>query len=105
MEGRRRVPCINIICRGIERRNIFKDNTDRNRFLGRLGSVLQKTSTPCYGWALMPIMPPFCFATAHELKILLSDSARKLGMTAAGVGCAVRKGEAISIGGNYQLID
>jgi hypothetical protein len=35
--------------RGIERRNIFKDNTDRNRFLERLGSVLQKTSTPCYG--------------------------------------------------------
>jgi len=43
-----------IICRGIERRNIFKDNTDRNRFLERLGSVLQKTSTPCYGWALIP---------------------------------------------------
>jgi len=43
-----------IICRGIERRNIFKDNTDRNRFLERLVSVLQKTSTPCYGWALIP---------------------------------------------------
>ena len=43
-----------IICRGIERRNIFKDNTDRDRFLERLGSVLQKTSTPCYGWALIP---------------------------------------------------
>jgi len=36
-----------IICGGIERRKIFKDNTDRNRFLERLGSVLQKTSTPC----------------------------------------------------------
>jgi len=35
-----------IICRGMERRNIFKDNTDKNRFLERLGSVLQKTSTP-----------------------------------------------------------
>ncbi len=43
-----------IICRGIERRNIFKDNTDRNRFLERLGSVLQETSTPWYGWALIP---------------------------------------------------
>jgi hypothetical protein len=27
------------------------------------------------------------------------------GMTAAGVGYAVRRGEAISIEGNYQLID
>jgi hypothetical protein len=32
-----------VICRGIGRRNIFRDNTDRNRFLERLGSVLQKT--------------------------------------------------------------
>ncbi|MEA1876817.1 MAG: hypothetical protein U9N86_08120, partial [Bacteroidota bacterium] len=43
-----------IICRGIERRNIFRDNTDRNRFIERLGSVLQKSATPCYAWALIP---------------------------------------------------
>ena len=43
-----------IICRGVERRNIFQDNTDPNRFLDRLGLVLQKTSLPCYGWALIP---------------------------------------------------
>ncbi len=54
MAGRRRA-LHHIICRGIERRNIFKDNTDRNRFLERLSSVLQKTSTPCYGWTLPKI--------------------------------------------------
>ena len=43
-----------IICRGIEKRNIFRDNTDRNRFLERLGFVLQETDTPCFGWALIP---------------------------------------------------
>ena len=43
-----------IICRGIERRNIFRDNTDRDRFLDRLGSVLQETSTSCFGWGLIP---------------------------------------------------
>ena len=47
----------------------------------------------------------FCYWAAHDLKISLSDPARKLGMTAAGVGYAARRGEAISIGGNYQLID
>ena len=31
-----------IICRGIERRNILKDITDRNRFLKRLGSVFKR---------------------------------------------------------------
>lgn len=43
-----------IICRGIERRNIFRDNTDRSRFPERLGSLLQETSTSCLGWALTP---------------------------------------------------
>ncbi len=47
----------------------------------------------------------FCYWAAHELKIALSDLERKLGMTAAGVGFAVRRGEAISFEGNYQLID
>ena len=43
-----------IICRGIERRNIFRDNTDRYRFLERLGKILTRTETPCYAWVLMP---------------------------------------------------
>ena len=43
-----------IICRGIERRKIFNDNTDRDNFLERLGIILNETSTPCYGWALIP---------------------------------------------------
>ena len=43
-----------IICRGIERRKIFYDDTDRDNFLERLGNILKETSTPCYGWALIP---------------------------------------------------
>jgi len=47
----------------------------------------------------------FCYRAARELKISLSDLARKLGMTTAGVGYAVQMGEAISIEGDYHLID
>ena len=43
-----------IIVRGIERRKIFKDNTDRNNFLDRLGKVLSETGTKCFAWALIP---------------------------------------------------
>jgi REP element-mobilizing transposase RayT len=43
-----------IICRGIEGRPIFEDDFDRDRFVERLGSVLQETVTPCYAWALIP---------------------------------------------------
>jgi len=43
-----------IICRGIERGDIFKDDIDRNNFLDRLGSILSETKTPCFAWALIP---------------------------------------------------
>jgi REP element-mobilizing transposase RayT len=42
-----------IIIRGIERKAIFRDDRDRDRFLERLESVLVETLTPCYAWALM----------------------------------------------------
>jgi len=43
-----------IICRGIERRPIFKDDRDRSDFVGRLSVLLPETATRCYAWALLP---------------------------------------------------
>jgi REP element-mobilizing transposase RayT len=40
--------------RGIERGKVFRGDADRNRFLERLGGILQDTRTPCYAWALIP---------------------------------------------------
>jgi len=37
-----------IMIRGIERRNIFKDNKDRNNLIGRLALLLPETQTACY---------------------------------------------------------
>ena len=42
-----------LIIRGIERKRIFQDDLDRNRFLYRLGNILIETATPCYAWALV----------------------------------------------------
>jgi len=42
-----------IICRGIERRKIFRNDTDKDDFIGRLSKVLTETHTPCYAWALL----------------------------------------------------
>ena len=36
-----------IICRGIERCTIFKDDRDRDDFVGRLSSLLPETVTRC----------------------------------------------------------
>jgi len=41
-----------IIARGIERRKIFKDDTDRINFLNQLGKVLSETSTTG-GWLIL----------------------------------------------------
>src|SRR5210317_1294238 len=43
-----------IIVRGIEKRKIFFDNTDRDNFLKRLGIILTETRTPCFAWTLIP---------------------------------------------------
>ena len=39
-----------IIVRGIKRRNIFKDDTDRINFLDRLGKVLSETGRNIPAW-------------------------------------------------------
>ena len=43
-----------IIVRGIERGIIFEDDWDRNRFLDRLGGIVEETGTRCLAWALIP---------------------------------------------------
>jgi putative transposase len=43
-----------IVVRGIERRKIFRDDSDRDDFLERLSAILGESRTACYAWALMP---------------------------------------------------
>ena len=43
-----------IITRGIEKRDIFKDDRDRQSLMSRLGKILQETDTLCFAWALLP---------------------------------------------------
>ena len=43
-----------LIVRGIERRKIFDDDTDRNSFIDRLDHIVTDTKTGCYAWALIP---------------------------------------------------
>lgn len=43
-----------IICRGLDRQEIFRDDTDRDDFVFRLGTVLRETTTRCFAWALIP---------------------------------------------------
>ena len=52
-----------IMVRGIERREIFKNDEDRKDFLDRLAKLLPMTETSCYAWVLMPNHAHFLFRT------------------------------------------
>lgn len=42
-----------VMVRGIEKRDIFVDDKDRQSFLARFSTLLQETSTDCLAWALL----------------------------------------------------
>ena len=47
--------------RGIERRNIFRDETDREDLAERLSLLLPMTGTACYAWAFLDNHAHFLF--------------------------------------------
>jgi hypothetical protein len=49
--------------RGIERRNIFRDDRDREDFLNRLAKLLPEAQTACYAWVLIANHAHFLFRT------------------------------------------
>ena len=54
-----------IMIRGIERRNIFRDDADREDFLARLEKLLPATDTSCFAWAFMSNHAHFLFRTGN----------------------------------------
>jgi hypothetical protein len=47
----------------------------------------------------------FCYWAARELKMPLTDLTRKLERTISGVGYAAQRGEAITLGHNFHLLE
>lgn len=64
-----------VFTRGIEQKDIFKDDTDRKEFLSRLEDALKKTKSYCYAWVLMPNHIHLMIRTGLGS---LSDIARRL---------------------------
>lgn len=58
-----------VIVRGIERRQIFDDDTDREWFLNRFSMLLSETETQCLAWSLM----------TNHLHVLLRPQRIRLG--------------------------
>jgi putative transposase len=47
----------------------------------------------------------FCYWAVRELGMSLTELARRLGITVAGVGYSVERGEIIARGNHFQLIE
>ena len=58
-----------VIVRGVERRDIFLDDDDRQSFLDRLSSLLDQTETECLAWSFM----------TNHVHMLLRPTQGKLG--------------------------
>ena len=77
-----------VIIRGIERRNIFRDNKDRDNMIDRLNELVPATSTACYAWAFLP----------NHVHLLL-----RTGMTPiSGVMRRLLTGYAVSYNGRHR---
>jgi hypothetical protein len=81
-----------IIARGIERREIFIDETDRDDFLTRLGWVLADTQTECYAWARSLL----CYWGMRELGMSATGLAKKLGVSPATISQSAMRGSQIA---------
>ena len=84
-----------VICRGIERRRIFWEDSDRDDFLKRLETILAATQTPCYGSPGRPqylnisqkgYSPALLFPNATPPSILCATWTVSLNPTGISVG-------------------
>ncbi len=69
-----------VIVRGIERRDIFNDEHDRQFFVERLLSLLSETGVRCYAWALLSnhfhlLLMPTSTSLSHFMRRLLTGYA------------------------------
>jgi REP element-mobilizing transposase RayT len=69
-----------VIVRGIERRDIFNDDHDRQLFVDRFVSLLSETGVHCYAWALLSnhfhlLLMPTATPLSHFMRRLLTGYA------------------------------
>jgi len=55
-----------VMIRGIERRNIFRNNKDREDFISRMEVLCPATQTTCYAWAFLSNHAHFIFRTGNS---------------------------------------
>jgi len=97
-----------IIVRGIKRKKIFKDDTDRINFLDRLGKVLPETGRNISAWKetdKSQSKKPFLLLGVMELGLTMTDLAPKLNILQPAVSMSTQRGERAASKNGYSLMD
>jgi hypothetical protein len=55
-----------VIIRGIERKDIFRDTIDQEKFVDRLSQLVPRTQTSHYAWVLMSNHAHFLFRSGRD---------------------------------------
>lgn len=80
-----------VIVRGIEKRDIFVDDTDKQSFMRRFSALLEKTETDCLAWSLMTnhfhlLLRPRKYQLSYFMRRLLTGYAITFNRTHKRVG-------------------
>ena len=96
-----------IMIRGIERRKIFRNNSDR--IAERVAEVLEMEMDEIFSKGRQSrkvrARSLLCFWASRELGMSHTDLAKKLEMSPAGIGFSVDRIESIAKKSNYLLIN
>jgi hypothetical protein len=96
-----------VIIRGIERRKIFRNNSDRSA--EGVAEVLEIEPNEVFSKERQSrkvrVRSPLWYWVSRELGMYHTDLAKKLEMSPAGIGNSVDRGEPIAKKGNYLLIN
>ena len=97
-----------IIIRGIERRKIFKDDTDRINFWDRLGKVLSETGRNISAWKATgksQSKKPFLLLGCQGIGVNNGGLAPKPNISQPAVSISTQRGERIASENGYSLMD
>jgi len=71
---------MSLMARGIERRDIFHDDADRQEFLLRLEKALRRTGGAAYAWVRRRLFRPPCTATHARARLPLQPPRQRFAL-------------------------
>jgi hypothetical protein len=103
-----------LIVRGIERKDVFQDNADRDFFVERLGQISIDTHTDCIDRGkvtragrypeTVEARSVLCYWAARELGVSTLELSKRLGISQSTASQSVKRGEKVVVDKKLNLM-